>query len=101
MFVYQFFKADMMYYAERQGFPTETMKSITDAIGDHFGDQFKIEERDEPELLFCKPQSEAEVANIFEGLKDGNDITTQMTSLAELLYAEECNTYLIESNVSF
>ena len=98
MFVYQLFKADMMYYAKRQGFNSDLMSNITDAIGD----QFEMEERDEPELLFCKPQSEAGVADILEGLtKDGNDIVTQMESLAKLLYAEECNTYLIESNVSF
>ena len=98
MFVYQLFKADMMYYAKRQGFNSDLMSSITDAIGD----QFEMEERDEPELIFCKPQSEAEVADILEGLtKDGNNIVTQMELLAKRLYAEECNTYLIESNVSF
>ena len=86
----------MMYYAKRQGFNSDLMSSITDAIGD----QFEMEERDEPELLFCKPQSEAQVANILEGIKD-KGIVPQMEKLAELLYAEECNTYLIESNVSF
>ena len=100
MFVYQFFKADMMYYAKRQGFPTDIISSITAAIGNQF-DQFNVEERDEPELLFCKPQSEAKVADILKGLIDSNDIVMQMSSLADLLYAEECNTYLIESNVSY
>ena len=87
----------MMYYAKRQGFNSDLMSKITDAIGD----QFEMEERDEPELLFCKPQSEAQVANILKSIEGTDDIVTQMESLAKLLYAEECNTYLIESNVSF
>ena len=67
---------------------------------------------DEPKLLFCKPQSEAKLASIMMGLvKDVNptdtstlptidDIATKLKPLVDLLWNEECNVYLLESNVS-
>ena len=68
---------------------------------------------DEPKLLFCKPQSESKLASIMMGLvKDVNptdtsttlptsdDIVTKLKPLADLLWNEECNVYLLESNVS-
>lgn len=68
---------------------------------------------DEPKLLFCKPQSEAKLASIMMGLVEGvnptdtsptlptsDDIVTKLQPLADLLWNEECNVYLLKSNVS-
>ena len=69
---------------------------------------------DAPKLLHCKPQSEARLADIMMSLVDGvnptdpspalpsaDDILTKLEPLVELLWNEECNAYLIESDVSY
>ena len=62
---------------------------------------------DAPKLLYCKPQSEAKVVEIMMGLVDGDespnadDLLGKLQPLVDLLWEGECNTYLIESNVSY
>ena len=69
---------------------------------------------DAPKLLHCKPQSEARLADIMMSLVDGvnpadsspalptaDDILTKLEPLVDLLWNEECNAYLIESDVSY
>ena len=68
---------------------------------------------EEPKLLFCKPQSEAKLASIMMSLVEGvdpkdpsptlptmDDIMKKLEPLVDLLWLEECNVYLLESNVS-
>ena len=69
---------------------------------------------DAPKLLYCKPQSEAKVVAIMMSLvedvnledsspdlPDADDILGKLEPLVNLLWEEECNTFLIESDVSY
>lgn len=111
--------ADMMFYTER----------IEKASGDaeKFGPEDKwdkivmntgvsvikkitgVEEvPKEPQVLFCKPQSEAAVVKIMMDLTSDIDSSDEspptdfgidkLQPLVDLLWAEECNVYLIESD---
>ena len=107
--LYQFFKADMLYYANRvgsEGKDKTTYELATQLVLTYTGED---EVRSEPEVLFCMPQSEAKIANIVLGLSNGEndqadlafeDLEEKLTDLVDMLWNEECNTYLLESNVS-
>ena len=102
-FVFQFFKDDLMYYANRVG-----GSSTKEALQIY---QTENQLPEKPSRLFCKPQSEAMVAEVLSGLTDGMgvDMTVEdllqnfamnVEPLVDLLWEEHCNVYLIESNVS-
>ena len=126
----QLFIADMMFYTNRIANSAEDGAELGGSANDWdkakmntavegmklvMKNVLEVESElpDEPKLLFCKPQSEAKLASIMMGLVEGvnptdtsptlptsDDIVTKLQPLADLLWNEECNVYLIESNVS-
>ena len=119
----QLFIADMMFYTNRiansaeddaeLGGSANWNKAAMNTAIEGMKNVFSLELPDEPKLLFCKPQSEAKLASIMMGLVEGvnptdtsptlptsDDIVTKLQPLADLLWNEECNVYLLKSNVS-
>ena len=116
----QLFIADMMFYTNRiansaeddaeLGGSANWDKAAMNTAIEGMKNVFSLELPDEPKLLFCKPQSEAKLASIMMGLvtdEKGSPITPtedhiaeKLTDLGNLLWDEECNVYLLESNVS-
>ena len=98
-------KDDMMYYANRVD-SDENEHSI-EIVNYITGSELP----EKPSKLFCKPQSEARVADILKGMTDDmsvedsvedllSKLAEKLEPLVEMLWDEHCNVYLIESNVS-
>ena len=125
----QLFIADMMFYTNRLANSAEdgaklggsanwdkaAMNTAVEGmklIIKNADEEEETEIQDEPKSLFCKPQSEAKIASITMDLVKAlnptessaadieKNLPKQLEPLVDLLWNEECNVYLLESNVS-
>ena len=126
-YLYQLLIADMMFYTDRiansaadgqklggsaNDWDKAAMNTAVEAMKLVLEKVMKVskpEVPDAPKLLHCKPQSEAKLVAIMmslvedvnpQSLPSPDDIITKLEPLVDLLWNEECNAYLIESDVS-